>query len=58
MDREAWQATYSPWGHKRAGHDLATNNNRNHRKSNLESSYYYCFKWENFFFFLGKKWFY
>ena len=50
MDREAWQATYSPWGHKRAGHDLATNNNRNHRKSNLESSYYYCFKWENFFF--------
>ena len=24
MDRKAWQATYSPWGHRRVGHDLAT----------------------------------
>ena len=24
MDRGAWQATYSPWGLKRVGHDLAT----------------------------------
>ena len=23
MDGEAWQV-YSPWGHKRVGHDLAT----------------------------------
>ena len=24
MDRGTWQATYSPWGLKRVGHDLAT----------------------------------
>ena len=24
MDSGAWQATYSPWGRKRVGHDLAT----------------------------------
>jgi len=24
VDREAWQATYSPWGHRRVGHGLAT----------------------------------
>ena len=23
-DRGAWQAVYSPWGHKRVGHDLST----------------------------------
>ena len=24
MDRGAWQATYSPWGYERVGHDFAT----------------------------------
>ena len=24
MDIRAWQATVSPWGHERVGHDLAT----------------------------------
>ena len=32
MDRGAWKVKYSLWGHKRVGHDLATEQQQDVRK--------------------------
>ena len=40
MDRRAWWASYSPWGHKRVGHDLGTKQQQDCEKALLWGKFY------------------
>ena len=48
MDKGAWQATHTPWGCKRVGHDLATKQQQYTNVQNQCSDLayqYYCANW-------------
>ena len=40
MDRRAWWASYSPWGHKGVGHDLGTKQQQDCEKALLWGKFY------------------